>query len=126
MDGVAEWIEDRGYIEIDFGSVMPDIGHGQGQVLGECSWAIDANALCIRAKMTATGHAIATTSTDDMSFAADNIAWFEVCDIIAYRYDFTDEFVSDYHWDGDRFPSPFVPLINVEISPADTGSVDVD
>jgi hypothetical protein len=43
MDRVPEGVEDRGDFLIDIGSVMPDVGHRQRQILGERTRAVDSN-----------------------------------------------------------------------------------
>ena len=58
MYGIAVRIEDGGDIEIDVVVVAPDIGHGEGDVVGKCAGPIDADALGMGAEVTTTGHAI--------------------------------------------------------------------
>ena len=50
VHGVAEGVEDGRDFLVDARIMPPDIGHGQGDEFGECSGAIDADALCVRRK----------------------------------------------------------------------------
>ncbi len=80
---------------------------------------IDANALCIWAKMSAPGQAIATVSTGDVSLAYHEITRCEAFNVIAHRIDNSHKFVTNYHRHGNRLLRPCVPVVNVHVGPAD-------
>jgi len=119
VDCVAKWVEDCGDFLIDAGMMTPDIGHGQRDVFGESSGAIDAYALRVGAEVAAAGHAVAAASADDVALAADDVAGEEVVDVGADLNDFADKFVADGHGDFDGFLRPVVPLKNMHIRAAD-------
>ena len=121
MDCVAERIEDGRDFLVDSGMVPPDVGHGQGDVFGKCTGAVDADALGLGAEMAAACHAVSTASADDVALAADNVAGEEVVDVGADLDDFADELVADGHGDFDGFLGPVVPLEDVHVGAADAG-----
>ena len=95
VDGVAKGIEDGGDFERDAGGVLPDVGHGQDDELGEGAVAIDADAHGVGAEVAASGEAVAAAPTDDVTFAADDLTDGEIFDIGADGDDFADELVAD-------------------------------
>src|SRR5437879_10914301 len=80
---------------------------------------IDANALCIWAKMSASGQTISTVSTGDVSLAYHEITSSEAFNVIAHRIDNAHKFVTNYHRHGNRLLRPCVPVVNVHVGPAD-------
>ena len=126
VDGVAEGIEDGGDVSRDVGGVTPDVGHGKDDVFGEGPGAVDADSAGEGAEMAAAGEAVATASADDVAFAGDEVAGFEVVDVGADLGDFADEFVADDEGDGDGFLRPGVPVVDVEVGAADAGLEDAD
>ena len=73
MHGVAERIEDRRDVEVDPRVVVPDVGHRQGDVLGERTRPIDADARGLGAQMAPARHAVAAPSAHDVPLAADPV-----------------------------------------------------
>ena len=71
MDGVAEGIEDRGDLVGDAWRVAPDVGHGDDDVLGEGSVAINADSKGVGAEVATACEAVAASSADNVAFAAD-------------------------------------------------------
>ncbi len=126
MHGIAEGIENRRDFAVDSGIVPPDVAHGQRNVFGECSGAIHADALRMRAKMPAPGQAVAATPADHVAFAADDFAWMKVVDIRADFDNFADELVPDGHGNGNGGSRPIVPFINMQIGAADAGVGDAN
>ena len=124
VDSVSKWIENGCYVAIDIRSMVPDIGHGKSQVFREGSRAINANTLCIRAKVTPPCHTVATSSADYMTLSANQVPWLEIADIAANGDDFTNELVSYNH--GYRYGvlGPGIPFIDVQIRSTDTGAIN--
>ena len=118
MNGVAERVEDRGNIEIDAFVVAPDVGHRQRDVFGEGAGTVHANAQRVRAEMAASGQAIAASAADDVALPANDIAREEIVDVRANLYDAAGEFVAYGHRYGDGALRPIVPLVNVDVRPA--------
>ena len=67
---VAERVEDRRDVLVDARPVVPDVGHRQGDQLGERARAVHADALGVRAQVPAAGHAVAAAAADDVALAA--------------------------------------------------------
>src|SRR5262249_29779237 len=78
---VAERVEDRGDVGVDAGGVVPDVGHRQGDELGERAGAVDADADGVGAEVASAGQAVAAAAADDVALAADHLARVEVGDV---------------------------------------------
>lgn len=76
MDGVSIRIKDGRDVPIDVIRMMLDVGHGKRDVFSKGTRTVHTNPLGVGTKMTATGHAVATTTTDDVPFNhSDNITF---------------------------------------------------
>src|SRR5437870_100380 len=137
MDRVSERIEDGLHVaprgcpppasgEGWEGVVDPDIGHGQRQIFGESAGAIDADPLGVLAKMPATGKAIAAAAADHVPLTADDLAGVKVFDVRAGLHDLANEFMAHDERYGDRFLSPGIPFIDMQVSAADASAQDLD
>src|ERR1700691_4086865 len=126
MHRVPERIEDGGDLLIDIVSMSPDIGHGQRNKFREGARSIHAHTKRVRAEMPSPGQAVAAPSTNDMAFAADNVAGIEVINIRSDFDNFPDKFVPNRHGDWNRLLRPIVPLINMDVRSADAGVSDTD
>ncbi len=124
VGGVAERIENRGYVFVDRLRVHPHVGHRQGEVLGESSRAIDADALREGAKMAAAGEAVATPPAHDVPLAAHDLAGEKIGDVRTDFHDLADELVTDHHRHGNGLGGPRVPLVDVDVGAADAGLVN--
>src|SRR5213075_854391 len=103
--------------------VDPHVGHRQGEVLGESSRAIDADALRERAKMSPAGEAIATPPAHDVPLAAHDLAGEKIGDVRTDLDDLADELVADDHRHGNGLGRPRVPLVDVDVGAADASLV---
>jgi len=70
--------------------------------------------------------AIAAASADYVSFAADDLADFDVADVVADFFDGSDEFVARDKRGFDCFLRPAVPVVDVDVGAADSGLLDFD
>lgn len=61
-----------------------------------------------------------------MAFAGNAIANFEAAHFLSHLEDFTDVFVTDMHWHGNRFLRPFIPFPDMDVGPADGGLANSD
>lgn len=113
MDGISQGIKDGHDVRIDALGVVPHIGLRQGNELSERAGAIHADALGILTKMPTARHAIPAMTTDNMAFAADDVAHLEVVHVAANLDDAADELVPDDHGDGDGLLGPGVPFVNM-------------
>src|SRR5579862_3449960 len=126
MNRVAERIENRGDVEIDGRGMPPDVGHRQDDVFGEGAGTVHTDTESVGAQMAAAGETVAAAATDDVPFAADDVAGMEIGDVGADLYDLADEFMADGHGDGDRLLRPTVPFVNVHVGAADAGASYAD
>ena len=76
--------------------------------------------------MTPPRETVATATADDVPLCADDLARMKVAHIAAHAHDFTDELMTHDHRHGDRLLRPRVPFVDVEVSAADAGLVDLD
>ena len=119
MHGIAERIEAGEDIERDGGISMPGIRRGNGHELGPGARPVYAHALCVWAKMPPARQTIAAMPAGDVTFADDEIALGESADIAADAINFADELVTDRYRDRDGFLRPRIPVVNMNIGPAD-------
>jgi hypothetical protein len=126
VDGVAERVKDARHVAIHALAMMPDVCHRQGDVFGKCAGPIDADPLCVSAKVPPSGQTVATTPADDVpspettSPGKKSVTFAPTSTISA------DELVPDNHRHRNGALSPSVPLIDMEISAANAGAVDPD
>src|SRR5262249_9783360 len=123
---VAEGIEDRCHVAVDRRVVMPDVGHGECQVLGEGTGSIYADPPGMSAKMPSAGEAVTTSAADDVPFPAHDLPRMEIGNVRPDRDDLADKFVAYDHRHWDRLFRPIIPVVNVKIGSADAGAVDLD
>ena len=76
--------------------------------------------------MAATREAVAAEAANDVALAVDQIAGRKPDDVGADGFDGADEFVADDHGWLDGFFRPRVPVVNVNIGPADGSFFDLD
>ena len=126
VDRVAERVEDRGDLLVDARPVVPDVGHRQGDVLGERAVPPDAEADGVRAQVPPAREAVAAAAADDVALAADEVAGVEVHDVAADLDDLADELVADDQRRMDGLRRPGVPRLDVQVRPADPRLVDAD
>ncbi len=74
--------------------------------------------------MAPSGQAIAASAAHDVAFAADQVAGMEIVDVGSDLHDFADELVADGHGYGNGALRPLIPVVDVQIGPADTGAKD--
>ena len=105
---------------------MPHVGHGYGQVFRKGAGTVYADAAGVLAELAPTGEAVTATPTHHMAFSAYYIANLEIVNVATDFYNGTDEFVSNDHWDGDSLLSPGVPVVDMQVCPADPRTVYFD
>src|SRR5438046_10669961 len=71
--------------------------------------------------MTTTGETITAMPASDVAFADDKIALGKSFYVIAGNIDNPDKFVADGHRHGNRLLGPGVPVIYMDVGPADRG-----
>ena len=117
-------IEDRRDLARNWARVLPDVHHRQDDIFSESACPVHAHAQCMRAKMAASGETIAATATDDVTFAAYQLADLQVGDVRSHGDNLADELMADGQTHGDGCARPCIPLINMQIGPADAGVED--
>ena len=105
---------------------MPAIGLWNGDELGPRAVAIHANALGVRAKVTATGETVAAMSTSDVAFADNEIAFGKTFYVVPNAIDHADKLVPNGHRNRDGLLGPGIPVIYMYIGSADGGLQDAD
>ena len=126
MDRVAERIEDGRNLPIDSGIMTPDVAHRERDVFGESSGTVHAHTSSVSTEMTPACQTISTAAADYVSFATDNFAGVKVVHIGSDRDDFADELVPNRHGNRNSRARPFVPLVNVNVSTANSGMSDAN
>lgn len=126
MGGIAEGVEAGEDLEGDSVVGMPDVGDGDGNVFGEGTVAIDANSDGGAAEVATSGAAITALAADNMAFAGNNFAFFDILNVAAKINDLSDEFMPDDHGRLDGALGPLIPLVDVDISSANRGFQDPD
>ena len=126
MNRIAQRVEYRLDIRGNFGVVIPHIGLRQRDIFGKGAGPIHPHALGVIAQMATAGHAIPAMTANDVTFATDAIAEAKIVDVIADLHDFPDEFMADNPGNGNGLLSPFVPFMNMQVGPADSGAIDLD
>ena len=76
--------------------------------------------------MAATGQAIAAMSAGNMAFHRDEIAFGKTFHMVANLFDHADKLVANGHRNGNRFLRPGIPVVNVNVGPADRCFEDAD
>jgi hypothetical protein len=122
VDGIAEWIEDGGGIAVYAWIVPPDIRHRQRDEFRKTSWAIHAHSGRVRAKVPLSGHAVAATAANDVSFTGDEFTWEKVIDVGPDFDNLADKLVPDHHRDTYRLARPVIPIEDVDIRTANAGA----
>ena len=123
---VAERVEDRRDVSIDRTFVMPHVGHRKRDVLGERARPVHADPLRERAEVASPRHAVPAPAADDVAFPAHEVALAEVAHVGADLGDLADELVPDDQRQRHVLLGPLVPVVDVEVGPADPGSVHAD
>ena len=126
VDRVAERVEDGGHIEVDSGLVAPHVRGRQRDVLGERARVVHADAVGAGALNPPARHTVAAATTDEMALAAHEVALGEILHVRAERDDLADELVTDHEWRRHILLSPAVPLVDVQVGPADPGPQHAD
>ena len=126
VHGVAEGVEDGGDVEVDARLVPPDVRGGQRDVLGEGARAVDPHSLRVRALNPPAGHAVAATAADQVALAAHEVARTQFLHVGPDIHDLAGELVADNQRHRHVRLRPAVPVIDVQVRAADTGSEHTD
>jgi hypothetical protein len=76
--------------------------------------------------MPSASQAIATPTTDHVSFPRNDFSGEEILDVRTNFHDLTNEFVTDHHRYGNRLLCPGIPIVNVQIGSADPRFLHTD
>ena len=126
MHGIAKRIEDGRDVEVDIRRMPPGVRGRQRDVLSERSRIVDAHPLRVGALDAPPGHAVAATATHEMALTAHEIARVQLPHVGAGFHDFANELMAGDERHGHVRLRPAVPLINVQVRAADTGSEHAD
>ena len=78
------------------------------------------------AQLATTSQAVAASTTDQMAFTTDQITDFEIIDVATEFNHMANEFVTDNQRHRNGALGPGIPIINMQISAADTGAIDAN
>ncbi len=126
MRRVAERIETGKHIERNARIGLPDVRLRDGEKFRKRALPVDPDPFRVRAEMAPTGKTITAMPTNDVSLAGHEIARRKPFHPAADPLDDSDVLVPDHHRDRDRLLRPGIPVVNVNISPADRGLFDSD
>jgi hypothetical protein len=76
--------------------------------------------------MAAAGEAVPAMTANDMALSRDELAFLKITHRAADLLDHTDKFMSDHHRHGNRLLSPRVPIIDMDVGPADGAFLDTN
>src|SRR6185437_4683309 len=107
-------------------TVLPDVAHWEHDVFRKCARAIDADTVCIGAKMSASCETVTAAAADNVAFAANQFAGMKVVHVGADLHDLADELVSDDQGHRNSGAGPLVPRVDVQVGAADSGGQDAD
>ena len=126
MRRIAEGIEAGGNLRRDLIGNQPQVRCRNGDVLGECAVAVDSDSFRMGTQMTASRTAVAARAAGDVAFRRDAVGDGIVVHAETDLDDFSDELVTDDQRRVDRALRPFVPVVNVQIRPADGSLLHLD
>ena len=106
--------------------MVPNVGHRNGDVLGEGTVSTHTQADAVGAEVTAARAAMAAAAADDVALGAHQVADLEVGDVGADGRNLAHELVTDDQRRDDIPSGPGVPALDVEVRPADAGLVHTD
>src|SRR5215831_18071794 len=126
MHGISEGIKNRRDLDGDSRAMFPDIAHWQHDELGKRPRAVYPHPLGICAEMSPSSEAIAAATADDMALSAHQFSRVEVVHVRSDFHDLAHELVPDdeRNWDGRA--CPLVPVVNMQVCPADAGQKHPD
>src|SRR5690349_16840288 len=101
MNGVSEWIENGGDIQIHGFFVSPDVGHRNRDVVGKCARPVHTDSLGVCAQVPPPRQAVAAASTHHVPLASHDVAAVKVVHIRAGLDNFADKLMADHH--GHRY-----------------------
>lgn len=126
MDGVAERIKARDYIEGHARGHPPNIARWNGNIISEGAVAINADPHGVGAEVPATGEAVTAVTANNMPFARDELAQRKSSHARTDIGHGADIFMTN---DERRFDGPLrprVPLINMHIRSTNRGFLNLD
>ena len=119
MHGIAQRVEQGGHIQVDPRSVLPHIGHGQGNVFGEGAGAVHADPTRVVTQMASPRHAVAAAATDQMTLPGDDLPRAPVVHVLTDFDDLTDKLVPHHHGHRNGLLRPGVPVVDMHVGAAD-------
>ncbi len=126
MHGISERIEDRGHIQVHAFVMPPDVCHRNSDIVRECTRTVDAHAQRVCAQVPPASQAVPATAAGDVSLTAHDIAGMEVVYIGACLHNSANELVPNRHGHRNGALGPFIPVVDVQIGPANPRAQNFD
>lgn len=126
MDGVAERIKARDYIEGHASGHPPNIARWNGNIISEGAVAINPDPHGVGAEVPATREAVAAVTANNMPFARDELAQRKPSHARTDIGHGADIFMTNDEGRLDGPLRPRVPLINMHIRSTNRGFLNLD
>src|SRR5690606_19677371 len=119
-------IKNRRQVVGDIGRQLEHVGGRQAEQLAKAARPVHPHAHRVAAQVAAAGAAVATVAAGDVPFARDAVAGLVLHHLAAHLFNHAHVFVAGDHRDRDGPLGPIVPVVDVNVGPADGGLRDAD
>src|SRR5262249_28474918 len=126
VDGIAQGIEDRADLVIDFRRKVDGIEGRDFEIFGKGARHIDANTLGLGIEVKMAGARHAALHADKVALARSPVADLDGPYMTADLSDSAREFVPDHHRHRNCLLRPLVPFPDMDVGAADAGLDDLD
>ena len=126
MYRISKGVENRVHFFGDTGLAAAYVFLGDNEIFRKSAVAVNTNANGILAKMAAALKAVSAFSANNVSLTGNDISNLPVDNVFADLCNLSHVFVTDNHRSFNCFLRPLVPVVNVQISTADSGLMYFD
>ena len=126
MHGIPERLHHGRHLDRNVRGGAPRVDRGHRDVLGEAAVHVDAEDARVLAHVGIAGAAGQAMVADDVAFACHALAQLELGHPLPPLDHLAHELVSERDRGPDPFLGPTVPAVDVEIGPADSGTLHLE
>ena len=126
VHGVTERIENGGQIVRNIVRDFEGVKGRDHQIFRKAARTVHAHADGIAAQVRTPTAAVTAVAAGNVTFTGDAVADFEAFHFLADTHHFTDIFVTDNHRYRNGFLRPLVPVVDVNVSTADSRFTNFD